>query len=75
MHYRQLGQCGVRVSELGFGGPTLGNVYGRIEEPRARRLVHQAFDAGITLFDVRVCESNLQPEAGGAAARGQPCAS
>ncbi|MGH2411311.1 MAG: aldo/keto reductase, partial [Chloroflexota bacterium] len=52
MEYRAIGSTGVRVSAQGFGGATLGNVYGAIGEMEARRAVHAALDAGISLFDV-----------------------
>lgn len=52
MEYRAIGSTGVLVPVLGFGGATLGNVYGAIEEAEAHRAVHAALDAGITLFDV-----------------------
>ena len=52
MEYRAIGSTGVLVSSLGFGGATLGNVYGEIGEMEAHRAVQAALDAGITLFDV-----------------------
>src|SRR5579871_1520532 len=52
MEYRQVGATGVMVSALGFGGATLGDVYGAVDAREARRTVRQALDAGITLFDV-----------------------
>jgi len=49
MLYRRLGRTGLQVSALGFGAwVTFGNTLGRGE---ARRLIAQAFDAGINFFD------------------------
>ena len=49
MLYRRLGRTGLQVSALGFGAwVTFGNTLGRGD---ARRLITQAFDAGINLFD------------------------
>jgi voltage-dependent potassium channel beta subunit len=49
MLYRRLGRTGLQVSALSFGAwVTFGNTLGRGE---ARRLITQAFDAGINLFD------------------------
>ncbi len=52
MHTNTLGKTGLLVSELGFGGATLGNEYGPIEEREAEQAVHAAIDLGVTLFDV-----------------------
>lgn len=49
MLYRRLGRTGLQVSALSFGAwVTFGTSVGRGE---ARRLITQAFDAGINLFD------------------------
>jgi aryl-alcohol dehydrogenase-like predicted oxidoreductase len=46
---RNLGRSGLRVSEIGLGCNNLG---GRIDLEASRRVVNEALDAGITLFDV-----------------------
>jgi predicted aldo/keto reductase-like oxidoreductase len=47
MHFQQLGNTGMTISELGFGGiPIL-----RLESGEAEKIVRHAFDRGITFFD------------------------
>lgn len=47
MRYRKLGNTGLDVSELGFGGiPIL-----RLESAEAERIVRHAFDKGVNFFD------------------------
>jgi predicted aldo/keto reductase-like oxidoreductase len=47
MRYQQLGNTGLEVSELGFGGiPIL-----RLESSAAERIVSHAFEKGVTFFD------------------------
>ena len=48
MEYRALGRSGLRVSVVGLGCNNFG---GRIDMDATRRVVHQAVDLGITLFD------------------------
>jgi voltage-dependent potassium channel beta subunit len=49
MPYRQLGKSGVKVSALSFGAwVTFGK---QIGNPIARKLLHTAYDAGVTFFD------------------------
>ena len=49
MPYRRVGTAGLKVSALSFGAwVTFGTSVGRGE---ARRLITQAFDAGINFFD------------------------
>jgi aryl-alcohol dehydrogenase-like predicted oxidoreductase len=48
MEYRNLGRCGLKVSELCLGTMTFG---GRTNEAEAQRIVDLAFDAGINFFD------------------------
>ncbi len=48
MEQRNLGRSGVRVSSIGLGCNNFG---GRIGLEEARKVVHAALDAGITLFD------------------------
>lgn len=51
MQYRVLGKTGLRVSALGFGGSSLGGVFGNIDEQEGIRSVHVALDHGINLID------------------------
>ncbi|MEZ5277985.1 MAG: aldo/keto reductase [Opitutaceae bacterium] len=51
MKYRKLGQTGLDVSILGFGGSPLGSVFRDIDEGEGIRAVHLALDEGINLID------------------------
>ena len=52
MKYRRLGQTDLVVSTVGFGVWSVSTGWwGRIDEPDAVRLLQQAFDKGVTLFD------------------------
>ena len=51
MEYRKLGCTDLRVSILGFGAATLGNVYGITEPSEGERAVHFAIENGINFFD------------------------
>ena len=46
-----LGRTAVRVSELGFGGAPIGNLYAPVSEEQARASVDAAWDAGVRYFD------------------------
>ena len=48
---RPLGRTGIVVSELGFGGAPLGDLYGRLDDADATAAVASAAAAGVTLFD------------------------
>ena len=48
MQIRNLGQSGLRVSEIGLGCNNFG---GRLDEAGTRTVIHKALDLGITLFD------------------------
>jgi aryl-alcohol dehydrogenase-like predicted oxidoreductase len=48
MQQRSLGKSGLRVSLVGLGCNNFGR---RIDAEASRRVVHQALDLGITLFD------------------------
>lgn len=50
MQYRNLGYSGLRVSEIALGGWL--NIGGWVDEQTSIALVHQAFAAGVNLFDV-----------------------
>lgn len=52
METRELGQTGLQVSVLGFGGATLGNEYGDVRDQDATEAVHHAIDQGINFVDV-----------------------
>lgn len=51
MKYRKLGQTGIDVSILAFGGSSLGSVFKEIDEAEGIRTVHVAIDNGINLID------------------------
>jgi len=52
MHYRELGDSGVEVSEVGFGAWVVGtDWWGDRDEADALEMVEYALDAGITYFD------------------------
>lgn len=51
MKHRSLGTTGIDISVLGFGGSSLGSVFGRIDEREGLRAVHVAIDQGINLID------------------------
>lgn len=51
MQYRPLGNTGLRVSALAFGGSSLGSVFRAIDEAEGIRTVHTALDHGINLID------------------------
>jgi D-threo-aldose 1-dehydrogenase len=48
---RLLGRTGIRVSQIGFGGAPLGNLFAALSEADAASAVVGAFAAGIRLFD------------------------
>ena len=48
---RPLGQTGIPVTILGFGGAPLGDLYERLDEGRAIATVESAHRAGMNLFD------------------------
>ncbi len=49
MHYRRLGQAGIKVSEISYGAwVTFGN---QLSQQEATDLVHAAYDHGINFFD------------------------
>lgn len=51
MQYTTLGKTGLTVSKMGFGGVSLGNMYGGITDDQSTAVVHRAIDAGINFFD------------------------
>jgi D-threo-aldose 1-dehydrogenase len=48
---RPLGNSGLQVTALGFGGVPLGNLYRPCSDDEARATVRAAYDAGIRLID------------------------
>ena len=48
MEFRNLGRSGLRVSTIGLGCNNFG---GRLDLEATRKVIHKAFDLGITLFD------------------------
>ena len=52
MRFRELGNTGLRVSELSYGASSLGGVFHKIDESEGIRAVHTALDLGINLIDV-----------------------
>ena len=52
MKYRKLPRTDLELSEVGFGAWTVGtDWWGAIQEPDAVKLLGEAFDLGVTLFD------------------------
>ena len=51
MNYRKLGNTGLDVSILAYGGSSLGSVFKEIDEAEGIRSVHTAIDHGINLID------------------------
>jgi aryl-alcohol dehydrogenase-like predicted oxidoreductase len=57
MKYRQLGNSGISVSEIGFGAWGIGGLtegatsYGRTDDDESRKALEKAYDQGITFFD------------------------
>jgi D-threo-aldose 1-dehydrogenase len=48
---REIRRTGLRVSELGLGTATLGNLFERVSDEHARATLHEALDRGITYID------------------------
>ena len=54
MHYKRLGNTGLKVSEICLGTMTFGSHFfnlGEVNQESANRLVAQAFEAGVNFFD------------------------
>src|SRR5262245_37439939 len=51
MHYRPFGTTGFSTSEIGFGCARIGGIFQGGSRPEVIRLVRDAFEQGITLFD------------------------
>ena len=52
MLYRTLGNTGLSVSQIGFGGSPLGNVFGATDPAEGVNAVRYAIDVGVNFFDV-----------------------
>ena len=61
MKYRALGRTDLTVSELGFGCASWWGMRA-FDEAEAHRLVHQALDGGVTLFDTGASYSRGEAE-------------
>lgn len=48
---RGLGRTGIELTQLGFGGASIGSLFNRVPEGRAIATVRAAWDAGIRYFD------------------------
>jgi D-threo-aldose 1-dehydrogenase len=48
---KRIGQTDVRVSELGFGGAPIGNLYRAVTDGRARAAIDTAWQHGVRYFD------------------------
>lgn len=64
MTKRPLGKTGLDVSEIGFGAWQLCNTdsWGGMDEQTAHRLIHEAVDGGINLFDTAPNYANMKSE-------------
>lgn len=62
MQYRPLGNTGLNVSVLAFGGSSLGSVFREIDERAGIRAVHVAIDHGINLIDTAPFYGNTLAE-------------
>ncbi len=54
MQYRGLGRTGLQVSTVSLGTAPLGGLFGEVDLEAGIATVHQALDAGVTLFDSSV---------------------
>ena len=52
MVYNEIGNTGMKVSNLSFGASSLGGVFHDIREEEGIRAVHVAVDNGINFIDV-----------------------
>jgi D-threo-aldose 1-dehydrogenase len=48
---RELGTTGLEVTELGFGGAAIGNLYRELADEEARAAVRESFASGVRYFD------------------------
>ena len=81
MNYRILGRTGLRVSEISLGTVSLGADYGlpapgefgRPERRDAMRVIHEAVEAGINLFDTAPTYGEAEALLGEAVAKKPDC--
>ena len=48
---RKLGKTGVELTQLGFGGAPLGELFVKVDEPTAAATLQAAWDAGVRYYD------------------------
>ncbi|MDI6025793.1 aldo/keto reductase [Corticibacterium sp. UT-5YL-CI-8] len=51
MKKRRIGTTGLEITEIGFGGASLGNLYQAVSNPDAEAVLDAAWEAGIRYFD------------------------
>jgi aryl-alcohol dehydrogenase-like predicted oxidoreductase len=51
MHYRELGQTGMRVSEISFGSWAIGSDWGPVNDKESIKTLRTAVDGGVNFFD------------------------
>lgn len=51
MEKRRLGDTGLEVSIIGFGGMTIGGAFGPVDDEESMRALHAAIDAGMNFID------------------------
>ena len=51
MEKRHLGNTGLEVSVIGFGGMTIGGAFGPVDDAESLRALHAAIDAGMNFID------------------------
>jgi aryl-alcohol dehydrogenase-like predicted oxidoreductase len=51
MNKRQLGNTGLEVTTIGFGGMTIGGAFGPVDDGESLRALHAAIDAGMNFID------------------------
>ncbi len=51
MDTRQLGNTGLEVTVIGFGGMTIGGAFGPVDDAESLRALHAAIDAGMNFID------------------------
>jgi L-galactose dehydrogenase len=60
MEYRILGNTGLRVSKLGYGGSPLGGMFGGFQADDGLRAVHTALDLGVNFIDTSPLYGNSE---------------
>ncbi len=51
MKYRELGQTGIEVSEIGFGAWAIGADWGTVDDSESMAALHKAVDLGVNFID------------------------